>query len=101
MVVYNLNVHGLGRHPAEADPPLVIDPNAVLPRPITSQGLETVPGNHAQIRQFPSGVNVIQLPLCRRRNTLEPPAEFASKHLVDFFVPEGPDHRSRILLCGV
>jgi hypothetical protein len=32
---------------------------------------------------------------------LELPAEFASKHLVGFFVPEGPDHSSRLLLCGV
>lgn len=49
MVVYNLNVHGIGRHPAEADPPLVIDPNAVLPQPVAGQGLEAVSVNRAQI----------------------------------------------------
>jgi hypothetical protein len=101
MVVNNLNVNGIGLHPAETDPPLVVDPNAVLPRPIASQGLETVSGNRAQIRQFPSGVNVVQLPFCSRSKTLELPAEFASKHLVGFFVPERPDHSSRILLSGV
>jgi hypothetical protein len=31
MVVYNLNIKGIGLHPTEADPPLVVDPNAVLP----------------------------------------------------------------------
>jgi hypothetical protein len=46
-------------------------------------------------------MNVVQLPLCRCGDTLEFPAEFASKHLPSFFSPEGPDHNSRILPCGI
>ena len=97
MVVNDLNVNGIGLRPAETDPPLVVFPNAVLPRPIAAQGFKTVSRNRAQVRQFPGGVNVIQFPLCRRSNPLELPAEFASTNLVGFFVAEGPDHSSSIL----
>src|ERR1035437_9020323 len=81
MVVYNLNVNGIGLHPAEADPPLVVYPNAILPQPIAGQGFEPVSRNRAQIGEFPSGMNVVQLPLCHRSDALELPAELASKHL--------------------
>src|ERR1039457_3219083 len=91
MVVYNLNVNGIRLHPAEADPPLVLDLNAVLSQPITGQGFEAVSRNRAQIGEFPSGMNVVQLPLCHRSDALELPAELASKHLLGFFVPERPN----------
>ena len=93
MIVDNLNVNSVGLHPAEADPPLVIDPNAELPRPIPGQGLETVSGNRPQIGDHRSGMNVVQLPLCSRSDTLELPAELAAEHLPSLFVPEGPDHK--------
>jgi hypothetical protein len=101
MIVDNLNVNSVGWHPAEANPPLVIDPDAVLPEPVAGQSLEAVAGNRAQIGELRSGMNVVQLPLCRCGDTLEFPAEFASKHLPSFFSPEGPDHNSRILPCGI
>lgn len=91
MVVYNLNVNGIRLHPAEADPPLVVYPNAILPQPIAGQGFEPVSRNRAQIGEFPSGMNVVQLPLCHRSDALELPAELASKHLLGFFVPERPN----------
>jgi hypothetical protein len=49
MVVNNLYFKRIGLHPAETDPPLAVDPNAVLTRPIASQGLETVSRNRAAI----------------------------------------------------
>jgi hypothetical protein len=101
VIVNNFNVNGIGLRPAETDPPLVIDPNAVLPQPIATQGLETVSGNRTQVGELSGGMNVVQLPFCRRSDTLELPAEFASKNLPSFFIPEGPDHHYRILPCGV
>jgi len=50
MIVDNLNINSVGLHPAEANPPLVIDPDAVVPQPVAGEGLKTVSGNRAQIR---------------------------------------------------
>jgi hypothetical protein len=35
MIVHYLNFKGIGCNPAEADSPLVVDPNTVLTSPIT------------------------------------------------------------------
>jgi len=34
MVIHYLDIKSIGVDPTEADPPLVVDPNAVLPGPI-------------------------------------------------------------------
>ena len=52
MVVDNLNIKGIPVFPSKADTPLIVDPDAVLSRSITSQGLQTVAGWHADIRQI-------------------------------------------------
>ena len=88
MVICNLNINGIGLYPAEADPPLVIDPDAALPRAIARQGLETVSRNRAQIGEQRRSMNLVQLPFRRRSDTLELPAELASEHLFGLFVPE-------------
>jgi len=38
MIVHYLNFKGIGCNPAEADPPLVVDPNTVPARPIAGEG---------------------------------------------------------------
>ena len=47
MIVYDLNVYGVGRYPTEADLPLVIDPDAVLSQPVAGQS-------------FKNGLNLVQ-----------------------------------------
>jgi hypothetical protein len=42
MVIYNLDVVGIAVAPDEAQPPLVVDPDAVLPNPIAGQRLQAV-----------------------------------------------------------
>src|SRR2546426_7590964 len=41
----------LFRSPPEADPPLLVDPDAVLTRTIARQLLQPVPRRHPQVRQ--------------------------------------------------
>lgn len=49
MVIDNLNVGGISRAPAEADPPLLVDADAVLPLSVTPELLESVAGGEPQI----------------------------------------------------
>jgi hypothetical protein len=39
MIVHNPNLNGIGVNPAEADPPLVVDPNTILPHSVAAEGL--------------------------------------------------------------
>src|SRR5690606_35603475 len=53
---------GTSSSPAETDPVLVIDPNAVQPMPVPLEGFESIPRRHLQILQDLSLINGIQLP---------------------------------------
>ncbi len=52
MVVAELDVVGVSVHELEADPPLVVDRDGVLPRPITLEGVEAIAWRHTQVRQL-------------------------------------------------
>jgi len=92
MIVYNLNVEGIGFDPTEADPPLVVDANAVLPRPIAAKSFQSVSWDLSQIGNGNRRLNVIELSLCYDGNTLKPPAELALEDFLGFLAQEGPDH---------
>jgi hypothetical protein len=93
MIVHYLNFNRVAFNPAEADPPLVVDPNAVLTSPVTGQCLQPISGNHSQIGNG-CRLNVIELSLGHYGNTLKLPAELAPEDLLGFLVPERPDHIS-------
>jgi hypothetical protein len=62
VVVDDLYVFGPGVGPSEADPPLLVNPDAVLARAITRQLLQPVPRRHPQVRENLRGVQHGQLP---------------------------------------
>ena len=45
MVINDLNVTRIRIDPPETDPPLVIDPNAVLSSSVTGETFQTIPRN--------------------------------------------------------
>src|SRR5947209_3988585 len=47
--------------PDETDPPLVIDPNAILPRPLPLKGLQAIAGRPLQRVQTGSGMQLAKL----------------------------------------
>jgi hypothetical protein len=51
MIVDDLNVMRVATLPAEADPPLPIDPNAILSLPIAVQRFQLIAGRNAQLNQ--------------------------------------------------
>jgi hypothetical protein len=64
VVVRDLDVVGVTTPPSEADPPLVIDPDAVLPLPITAQSFQPVARRDAQVVQAVRSVQHPELPQC-------------------------------------
>ena len=62
MVVNNLNFEGVLTLPAKANPPLVVDADAVLALAVAFQGLQMVAIGDAQVLQAPGLVQEQQLP---------------------------------------
>jgi len=75
MIVHNLNFNGIRVNPTEADAPLVVDPDAVLPFPITTECLQTVARDRPRVQQGRRRMNLVELPFRRRSNALKPAAE--------------------------
>lgn len=61
MVVYDLDLMGIPVLPSEANAPLVVDPNTVLPNALPSKLLESVSRRGTQIIERLSGINDDQL----------------------------------------
>jgi len=93
----NLDLKGIRFNPAEADPPLLVDPNAVLPQAIAVEGLQAIPWNRSEIGNHHRRMNMIELSFCRAGNALKPLADLAPEDLLGLLVPERPNHSSRIL----
>ncbi len=98
VIVHNCHIDCIEADPTETDPPLAVDPNAVLPAPIPSKRFKTISRNRSQIRECCSSVQVVQFPFRHEGDPLKPPAELAPKDLLGFRVQEAPNHFSRILL---
>jgi hypothetical protein len=56
MVINDLYVVGVPGPPAEADPPLLVDANAVLARPVTLELLESIRRRDSQVLQGRRGI---------------------------------------------
>jgi hypothetical protein len=74
VIVDQLNVYGTRAGPFEADPVLIIDPNVVLPGPVTPELLEFVSGRNRKVTDPLSCVQIGQL---SPRNLLNLWPEFA------------------------
>ena len=97
MVVHDLDVLHFAVLPHEADPILVIDPDAMLRSPITAKGLEVIARKRAQVVESLGGVQLRQLALSDPSNVPEPTRRVPLKQRLGVSVPEGPDHLLRVL----
>jgi hypothetical protein len=62
VVVDYFNVDRTGLCPSEADPILIVDPDAVLTLAVSTEYLETVAGRHSQVVQDLGLVKGIEFP---------------------------------------
>jgi hypothetical protein len=64
MVINNFNGECIVVFPDEADTPLVINTDAVLPGPVAFQGFQAISGRHSHIIQSFSAVELHQFAKC-------------------------------------
>ena len=97
MVVHDLNLKSIGFNPAEADPPLIVHPDAVLPPAVAGQVLQPIPGDRSEIGNHHRRMDLVQPSFSDTRDTLKPAAELAPKDPLGLVVPERPNHSPRVL----
>jgi len=93
MIVRHLDLIRIALPPLKADPPLLVDPDAVLPGPIPRKLLEPVARGNPQVAQIVGGVEHEELP---KGGALQfdgpPPHSLSLKDLLGVRVPEALDH---------
>jgi len=97
MIVYDFDVERVPIGPSEADPPSIVDTNAVPALPVTFQSLKSVAGRNSQVLQNSNPVKIQQLPSRRPLKGLESNHWPVVKELLCVFVFEGLDHYGSIV----
>jgi hypothetical protein len=101
MVVRYFDLKGIRLDPAEADPPLVVHPNAELPQPVAGERLQTIARYRSKIRNGRRCMDLVELALRDVGDPLKPPAELAPEDPLGVPIPKRPDHIRRILPYSV
>src|SRR5690625_3266913 len=95
VVVNDLHLLRSGVGPHEADPPLVVDPDAVLSGPITLERLETVAGRDSEVFERLCGPHLTQL---AQRDAMDlridGPHALTTPQPFGRLVAERPDHEA-------
>lgn len=93
MIVHDLDIVRVAVAPAEADPPLVVDANAVLAAPIALERFQPVARWHSQVIEALGGVELHEFP---KHDPLELRRESAAGHTCEetlgLAIDEAPDH---------
>jgi hypothetical protein len=96
MVVNDFDVIRMSSAPYEADAPLIVDTNAVLPLSIPFQALEAVSWERGQRSDLRSGIEDVQFAKRRAFDCFEPACTLPVKEALGIRAAEGPDHQTRI-----
>jgi hypothetical protein len=97
VVVHDLDLLCIAILPNEADPILIIDPDAVQPSPISRERLQVIARERAQVVESLRRVQLQELSLSDAGNAPKPSRRIALEERFGFSVPEAPDHPSRVL----
>ena len=92
MIVHDLNILGSAIVPAETDPPLIIDPDAVLPRAIAREPFEAVTRRYTEIVERIRRMHHQQLSKRDTLNDAKPPGVAAQKQGFRMGTSKAPDH---------
>jgi len=74
VIVHNFYAEGIRAFPPEANPPLIVDSDAVLPGPIAFQGFQPISWRGAKVFQAPRLVKEQKLSACHPLDLLRQPA---------------------------
>jgi hypothetical protein len=92
MIIDNFHVIRIRVAPRETDPPLVIDPNAVLAAPVAFQCLQAISRRNSQVGEPPRPMQVQQLSPGNALNRTEAWDQPVFEKQRSIGAPEGPDH---------
>jgi hypothetical protein len=92
MVFNDLHILGTISYPAEADPPLIVDPDALLPLTVATQSLQSIAGRNAQVIEANGDLELAQLAACHDRDALKAPDALASRECFGVGTPKRSDH---------
>jgi hypothetical protein len=93
MVVGELNIVRLPIAPDEANPPLIVDPDAVLPASVPTQRLEPIARHDAQLLEAMRRIDDLKLPPRPRDDpSIDAPDQQALEQRCRTLVSEAPDH---------
>jgi hypothetical protein len=93
VIVGYLNVVSISASPEEANPPLIVNPYAVLPFSVAVQRFQSVSWWGRQISQFSGAVHLPKLPTSNLLNALKTPASLALVQSLSFSTTERLDHK--------
>ena len=96
MIIDDLDAFGSAFAPEEADTPLIVDPDTMLPLPVTSQSLQTVSWDCRQVLQGSRVVQYPKFPPCRGSNAPESTILLTVKELLSLLGAEGSYQASSI-----
>jgi len=92
MIIDDLNFERVAVTPYEADPILIVNPNAVLSRAVALKLLQAIPGKYRKIRKLSGGMNLDKLSLNDVRKPVKPPRKSALKDQLSIFGSKRSNH---------
>src|SRR5215210_7476010 len=98
MVIHNLDIEAVPPTPFEAEAPLVVDADAVLPLAVSVESFQAVTGDQRKIRQADRRVEGFQLAPSRPLEGLEAADEPILEESLCVPASEGLDHRRENIL---
>jgi len=99
MIIHDFYIIGITIDPFEANPPLIVDPDAILPCPITAELLQPVCWRDAEIVQRDGIVEHAQLAVADLLDVLGQPGRAqAFEDAGGFLALEGFDHLFRQII---
>ena len=84
MIIDNFNVFCCARVPDEADAPLAVDSDAVLPLPVASQSFDAIPRNRSHVLQVFGGFEHAQFSPRHLRDIAESPTPLTMEQIPRF-----------------
>lgn len=96
MIIDDLDAFRCTFEPLEADPPLVINPDAVLPLPVAAQNLQPVSGDGSEVFKLLGVIQHTKFPLRDPCNIPERHALLPEIELLGLLATEGAYHTDSI-----
>lgn len=101
MVVHDFDLIGVAIAPYKANPPLIVDSNAVLTRAVTAQPFQAVSWKRRQSLQVAGRIQHVELAKRRVIDGTKPSAGQTAKKALGLVAPKGLNHSVESITLGV